>query len=142
MNVSKIREQFIFTSEGNNFTEKDALLGDNNLSEKYVISFLRYIIYTTVRSLQAVVGIVGNTLSLIIIGTLRSRTNVHILMIYLAVADIMVSCQCPLAMYIFACETEVYVMSDWETLCIIKMCFEIVVTAGCMLSYTILAVDR
>ena len=134
MNVSNVTEQ------DNSFTDKNELFED--ISDLYDTTLLRYVIFTAIRSLQAIVGILGNILTLILIGTLKSKINVHILMIYLGVADLLVSSQFPLAMCIFAHEMKVHVMSNWVGLCVIKICLEMVVTAGCMLSYTILAVDR
>ena len=95
MNVSNVPEQ------DNNFTHKHELFEvSNDLSGMYLKSFLRLLTLTTMHSLHGIVGIAGNILTLIIIGKLKSRINIHILMIYLAVADIMVSCQFPLANYI------------------------------------------
>ena len=136
MNVSNITEQ------NNYFSDNKESSKDNKLSDLYSTSLLRYAIYSTLCSLEGVVGIIGNILTLIIIRTLKSRTNVHILMAYLAVADILVCCQFPLELSRFAYETQVYFIPDWETLCAIGMCVYGSATAGCMLSYTILAVDR
>ena len=81
MNVSNLTEQ------DNNFAHKHELklvMICRNLCK----IFLHFLILTTMPSLQGFVGIVGNILTLISIGKLKSRTNVHILMIYLALADI------------------------------------------------------
>ena len=103
MNVSYVTKNFMFTLEDNYIIEKDALLEDSYLSEIYTTSLLHYVIYSLICSLQGIIGIVGNILTLIIILTLKSRTNVHILMIYLAVADILVSSQFPLGMNVHVC---------------------------------------
>ena len=96
MNVSNVTEQ------NNYFIDQNESFEDSKLSYLYSTSMLHYTIYTMVCSLGGVVGIIGNSLTLIIIRTLKSRTNVHIFMAYLAVADILVCCLFPLELYRFA----------------------------------------
>ena len=60
-------------------------------TEIYLKSTMRFSVYTTIRGLEVVIGVIGNILTLIIIKKLRNRSNVHMLIMYLAVCDISVS---------------------------------------------------
>ena len=120
------------TSEFGNYTE----------SERYLMSPIRYGIYSGIRIIESIIGITGNILTLIIIKALKNRTNGHIIMGYLAIFDALVSCSLPLAIYIIATETIIEKGSNWKTLCILEEYIEMVVSLGCLLSYLTLSVDR
>ena len=58
---------------------------DHTLNEEYY----RFLGYNIIRILQAITGIIGNTSTLILIKNLKSRTNGHLAMAYLAISDIL-----------------------------------------------------
>lgn len=62
---------------------------------QYQRSLIQITIYEIVRYLQAVVGIIGNAWTLRIISNLKVTSNGHIIMSYLAISDILVSCVVP-----------------------------------------------
>ena len=113
-----------------------------SLSERFAKSTLRFSVYTTIRSLEVVFGIYGNILTLIIMKRLKYRSNGHILMIYLAVSDIILSCTFPITCYLFATETLLEKGSNWSWFCKIKEYLAFNSTAACMLGYVLLSVDR
>ena len=142
MNTTNATELSLATTQSITDTSDTITSEDKSPSELYLTSFTRFVIYSTIRSLEAIIGIIGNILTLIVIGTLKYRSNVHTLMIYLAVSDILVCSGFPLAVYIFGQESRLFIIDNWKILCIFKEGSEVMVTIGCMLSYTILAVDR
>ena len=120
------------TSEFGNYTE----------SERYMMSPIRYGIYTGIRIIECIIGIIGNILTLIIIKALKNRTNGHTIMGYLAVFDILVSCCLPLAIYINATETIIEKGRNWKTLCILEEYTEMIAGLGSLLAYLTLSLDR
>ena len=111
-------------------------------TEIYLKSTMRFSMYTTIRGLEVVIGIIGNILTLIIINKLRNRSNVHILMIYLAVSDILVSTIYPLDVYVFASDRIFARKPYWKHVCITKEFLISFPTASCVLSYMLLSLDR
>ena len=103
---------------------------------------LHIIVYYTIRYFNAIIGIVGNTMTLIILKRLKSLSNGHILMAYLAFTDVLVSCIIPLSTA--ATLTRFYSDSYgyWKTLCIVKEYVFICTMTGCFTGYIIMSVDR
>ena len=77
--------------------------------------------YEIIRILQAIIGVTGNIMTLIIIKNLKSRANGHILITYLAVSDILVCCVAPMPVMVYRVKS----LTHWKTLCIIKEYFYI-----------------
>ena len=108
----------------------------------YQKSVVRFATYIAIRYLQALVGITGNIFTLVIIYRIKQRTNLHIIMIYLALSDIAVPCLVPLTTYIFANEINLIHDEDWDTMCVVKEVVLWIAYLGCCLSYVFLSVDR
>ena len=108
----------------------------------YKSSTLRFATYITIRCLQALIGIPGNIFTLIIIYKMKQRVNLHIIMIYLALFDIAVSCLVPLTAYVLAGETNLIHDDDWDAICIVKEILLWISFLGCNMSCAFLSVDR
>ena len=98
--------------------------------------------YNIIRILQAITGITGNTLTLIIIKNLKSRVNGHLVMAYLAVSDILVSCIAPFSMVTQYFNLSGNNIKHWKNLCIIKEYFYGTTMMFSGVSYAILSIDR
>ena len=107
-------------------------------TEIYLESTIQFSIYTTIRGLEVVIGIIGNILTLIIIKKIKYCSNIHILMIYLAVCDILVSAINPFGAYVFASDRIFPGKPYWKQLCITKDFLTSIVTLSCGLSYMLL----
>ena len=125
-----ITDQLVLNDEGK---EKEEYLNDLN-----ELSNIHQIIYQTVRHIQLLVGLVGNTLTLIIIRNLKSVMNGHILMAYLAVSDILVCLFAPVSLFSAATWDSQY----WKEICIIKNALYFQVLLASVLSYLVLSIDR
>ena len=119
----------------------DSYFSDLNIDQGFARSALRFIIYTAGRSLEVIIGLIGNILTLIIIKRRKYATNRHILMVYLAISDLLLAFTFPLSTYIFATTTVIEKRKTWGTICIVKEMILYIVTAGNILSYVILSVD-
>ena len=109
----------------------------------YLMSAVRFIVYSIARMCQICVGIPTNVMTLIVIKRLHSRINMHIIMVYMAVSDIFSSTTLPLGTYISASQAQVITLKDhWENFCILKSYFDMIATTGSMSSYFMLSVDR
>ena len=108
----------------------------------YKNSTERFAIYMAIRYLQALIGIPGNIFTLIIIYKMKQRTNLHIIMFYLALFDIAVFCLVPLTTYVFANEINLVQDANWDILCIVKKILFYLAFLGCVMSYVFLSVDR
>ena len=110
--------------------------------QKFFKDALRFSIYTTGRSLEIVIGLIGNILTLIIIKRRKSRSNGHILMVYLAISDLLVTCSFFLSSYTFATTTVIEKGKTWGTICKVKEFMLCITNAGNIFSYVLLSVDR
>ena len=108
----------------------------------YSTSTERFVIYITIRCLQALIGIPGNVCTLIIIYKMKQKANLHIIMVYLAFFDITVSCLVPLTAYVLATEANLIHIDDWDTMCIVKEILLWISYLGCNVSCAFLSVDR
>ena len=107
----------------------------------YKTSVVRFSTYMAIRYVQALIGMTGNICTLVIIFKMKHRTNLHIIMVYLALSDIAVPCLVPLTTYIFANEINLIHHRDWETICVVKEIILWIAFLGCIVSYAFLAVD-
>ena len=99
--------------------------------------------FEAIRTVQVIVGIVGNALTLIIIYNLKHRVNGHIIMMYLAVTDILVCCMFPTTLVTeYARYSPVVGDQIWKDICIIQEYFIVVAMACSCLSYLMSSVDR
>ena len=73
---------------------------------------------------------------------MKQRTNLHIIMVYLALFDIVLSCLVPFTTYVFANEISLIDDDDWGTMCVVKEVLFYVACLGCIISYSFLSVDR
>ena len=110
--------------------------------EIFTTSVLRFTIYSSIRSLEVIFGLLGNILTLVIIKHLRHRSNGHIGMTYLAVSDILTILTYPFTFYTFASETFMDKVLKWATVCIVKEAVLYITTVACIMSYLLLSVDR
>ena len=99
---------------------------------------LNKILYSAVRHVQLIVGIIGNVLTLIIIRNRKARANGHILMVYLAVSDMCVCCMAPLSAAV-EIKTE---GNLWKVLCTVKNYVYYIAMLGSVMSYLLLSTDR
>ena len=99
----------------------------------------QFLIYFGIRLAQVTVGIIGNGCTLIIIFRLKHRVNGHIIMVYLAVSDILVSCMLPVS-YLRMSSTidERY----WKQFCIISEYFYTLTMTYSVISYITASIDR
>ena len=102
-------------------------------------TYKKFLVYFGIRLAQVTVGIIGNVLTLIIISKLKHRVNGHIIMVYLAVSDILVSCMLPMT-YLRNSSTigERY----WKQFCIISEYFYTVTMTYSVMSYITASIDR
>ena len=136
VNTSRMYDRTVNKSYTNNMT--------NSLQEgDYLESYTRFIVYNIIRCCQIAIGIIANALTLLILKRLRHRLNVHILMVYLATSDILVSCMLPVTIYLDASRIELMDFEYfWDKVCIIKEFCEMVVMMICIFSYLFLSFDR
>ena len=71
MNTTNATELSLATTQSITDTSDTITSEDKSPSELYLTSFTRFVIYSTIRSLEAIIGIIGNILTLIVIGTLK-----------------------------------------------------------------------
>ena len=116
----------------------------NSLTQSaYLLSSTRFFLYNILRLCQVLIGIPANIMTLIVINRLRFRLNMHILMVYMAISDISSSATLPLGIYIGASQAQVISFRNhWDTFCILKSYFDMIVIVGSMVSYFMLSVDR
>ncbi len=109
---------------------------------KYLTGSSRFFIFAPFRVIIAIIGIIGNVLTLQIIKNLKVRSNGHILMMYLAVADISMCLVSPVVLYEMAEGSIIDAGKYWKELCIVKDYVDICTSVMCVTSYTLLSVDR
>ena len=103
----------------------------------------RFIAYFATRCCQIVIGIIANVLTSLILKKLRRRLNVHVIMVYLATSDLLVSCILPVTIYLDASRIELLDYEYfWDKICIIKEFSEMVFMMICVFSYLLLSFDR
>ena len=78
---------------------------NHNASENYLHSPYRFSLYSGIRCIECIIGITGNIFTLIILKKFKSRTKGHILIVYLAIFDTLLSSVFQLAVYMNATET-------------------------------------
>ena len=109
----------------------------------YLLSFTRFILYSTARCCQFFIGIPGNIMTLMIVWRLRYRLNMHIIMVYMAVSDILSAVTLPMAIFIHASKIQLVSIDDhWDTLCIARHFFDTVAISACYSYYVVLSLDR
>ena len=109
----------------------------------YLVSSTRFIVYNIARCCQALIGVPANIMTLLIIKRIRFRLNMHIIMIYLAVSDILSSATIPMSIYMSASVAQIITFTDqWDSICIIKIYFDMLIFLGSFLSYVMLSIDR
>ena len=119
------------------------LSNTTNSQSAYWLSSPRFIAYNVARCCQVSVGVPENLLTLLIIKRMPFRLNMHIIMVYMAVSDILSSATLPMAIYMGASAAQLITFTDhWDKICIIKTYFDLIFMVGCILSYTLLSVDR
>ncbi len=149
MEFNNLKFQWEVTSElftedlmSNNTDATAVSSKDIDAAAKYLTGTSRFFIFAPLRILIAVIGIVGNVLTLKIIKNLKVRSNGHVLMMYLAVSDISMSLVSPVVLYKTAEETIIESGPHWKELCIIKDYLDVSTSMLCITSYTLLSVDR
>ena len=110
--------------------------------EAYMTSLDRFVLYDGVRIIQMITGIIGNVMTLCIIGKLKVLKNGHILMIYMAVSDILVSCMVPPSIFTSILGTFTNRSAYWETLCMWSDYIYVTVSGSSLISYFLLSGDR
>ena len=82
-------------------------------------------------------------MTLVIIQRLRLRLNMHIIMVYMAISDILSSALLPMSIYMGASAAQMITFNDhWDTICIVKTYFDMLSILGTILGYSMLSIDR
>ena len=101
-----------------------------------------YTIFTTIRCIQVIFTIIANVMTLIVLGKLKYLTNGHILMVYLAVFDILVSSSFALEGFTSAASQFSLSVPHWSIFCIMREFTNITLASCNMITYIMLSVDR
>ena len=101
-----------------------------------------YTIFTTIRCIQVIFTIIANVMTLIVLGKLKYLTNWHILMVYLAVFDILVSSSFVLEGFTSAASQFSLSVPHWSIFCIMREFTNITLASCNMITYIMLSVDR
>lgn len=123
----------------------DLILTTTEITQKWFEkrrSLVHLTAYVSIRIFLAVAGIVGNSITLILLKRLKHRYNGHILMVYLAVTDIFI---CALVVLTIPLKIADYLsieISFHKTLCIVKEDAYITALGLSLASYTLVSVDR
>ena len=99
----------------------------------------QFLIYFGIRVPQAVVGITGNILTLIIISKLKHRVNGHIVMVYLAVTDTLVCCILPMS---YLRNSSMVGEKHWKNFCVISEYLYSLTMSYSVASYITASIDR
>ena len=99
----------------------------------------QFLIYFGIRVVQAVVGITGNVLTLIVIYKLKHRVNGHIIMVYLAVTDILVCCILPMS---YLRNSTIVDEEHWKNFCAISEYLYSASMIYSSVSYITASIDR
>ena len=113
-----------------------------NSEDDYTCTRIGFFCFVGVRYLQMIIGIIGNGLTLQIIRNRKVLTKGHILMTYLAISDLFMSCIVPLATYTAVSRSFENSWRYWKTLCIVKEYMYKSASAFSILCYCALSVDR
>ena len=133
----------LYENETNEYRSNLSGITNFPTQSAYLLSSERFIAYSLARSCQVYVGIPANITTLIVIKRLRIRLNMHIIMVYMAISDILSSATLPMAIYMGASAAQLISFSDhWDTLCITKTYFDMIILLGSFLSYIMLSADR
>ena len=114
----------------------------NNSEDDYTGTRIGFICFVGIRFLQVIIGIIGNGLTLQIIRKREGLTNGYILMAYLALSDLLMSCVAPLAIFTDVSRSFKDSGRYWKTLCIVKEYVFKSASAFSILCYCALSVDR
>ena len=109
----------------------------------YLGSSVRFLIFSMVRYCQVLVGIPANIMTLLIIKRLHIRLNMHIIMVYMAISDILASATLPIGTYISASAAKMIIFKDeWDTICVVYSSLINAVFIGVISAYAMLSIDR
>ena len=79
-----------------------------------------FIIFNSIRSIQAVFAIIANVMTLIVLGELKYLTNGHVVMVYLAIFDILVGFYYALEGFMSIANRLSHEIPNWNKLCIVR----------------------
>lgn len=105
-------------------------------------SVLHLSIYLSLRVLVSVLGIVTNSVTLILLTRLKTRQNGHILMVYLAFTDILICVLVFLDVPVAICDHLFLIYAFHHSLCLIKETTFMIVLGLSLATYTLVSVDR
>ena len=108
----------------------------------YSGNWILFISMSGLRYLQVIVGIIGNGLTLHIIRKRRVLTNGHILMVYLTISDLFVSCMVPLVTFTDVSRSFENSWMYWKTLCMVKEYVYKSAAGFSIFCYSAVSVDR
>ena len=130
------------TSLYDNQTIQENITNSSNQSV-YLSSSIRFFAYSVARCCQVCIGVPGNLMTLVIIQRIRFHLNMHVIMKYMAISDILSSATVPLTIYMGASVAKMITFNEhWDTICIVKTYFDLIIFLGSMLSYSMLSFDR
>ncbi len=109
---------------------------------RHMTNLPRMIFFFTIRSVVFLLGLLGNTMTLIIIRRLKHRSNGHILMTYLAVSDLLMLALVPMSYHTSTSRVFDRRGPEWNTWCLMEMLLTWLFSTACLLSYFLTSVDR
>ena len=130
------QNQRMNTSNHSDLNESDRFLSNYN------DSLICVLIYNGIRCLQMIMVITGNGMTLQIIRNLKVVRNGHLLLIYLAISDILVSSMVPLATFTTVSRFLNFDVKYWKPICIIKENLYVTAAGLSLICYSMLSVDR
>ena len=113
-----------------------------NSEDDYSRTWILFLCISEIRYLQVIIGIIGNGLTLKIIRNRKVLTNGHILMVYLAISDLFVSCMVPLVTFTDVSRSFKNSWKYWKTLCMVKEYVYKSAAGFSILCYSAVSVDR
>ena len=137
-----ISEEDMRLWNSSNVTENMSYYLHDYYYEPYEEETTFFIIFHSIRSIQAVFAIIANVMTLIVLGKLKYLTNGHVVMVYLAVFDLLVGFYYALEGFMSIAPRLSQEIPHWNKLCIVREFTAITLAACNLMTYIMLAVDR
>ncbi len=134
MSETKSLEYSSFVTAG---TEVETVIQDQDCK-----TLLHLIIYICLRVLVSISGIVGNSITLVLLKRLRHRHNAHILLVYLAVTDILVCVMASISIPVTVLDCLKIEHTFHRTFCLVKVNAFYIVLGMSLATYTLVSLDR
>ncbi len=132
----------VSVQERENMLSNLTVIGNTTTPVSLASSVSYEAIYVGIRGLQSVIGAAGNALTLIILSKLKSLSNGHILMVYLAISDLLICLAAPFSLALTIVRVTGQKVSAWYTYCIAKEGFFSIGIGSTLTCYAVLSFDR